>query len=157
MVVFASVLKVPSIVELAQEAGFYYKTTGVWHKTNPMPRNMNIHFIQSTEMWCYFINQKKRGTFNNEGCAIHDFFECPVPVGKERDRCHHPTQKPTKMLDHLIRILSNEGDTVLDPFMGSGSTGAAALAAGRKFIGIEKNEEYFQKAKRWIEEVADGG
>ena len=54
MIVFMSIMKAETIIELAEKHGFYYKTTGIWHKKNPMPRNMNLHFINSTESWIYF-------------------------------------------------------------------------------------------------------
>lgn len=55
MIVFMSIIKVETIIKLATKHGFYYKTTGIWHKQNPMPRNMNLHFINSTEAWVYFV------------------------------------------------------------------------------------------------------
>lgn len=73
LVVFMAVIKLETIINIAQKYGFYYKTTGVWHKLNPMPRNMNLHFVNSTESWVYFINDAKTGTFNNGGKALHDF------------------------------------------------------------------------------------
>ena len=65
----------------------------------------------------------------------------------------HLCQKPEDILERLIKVSSNEGDTVLDLFMGSGSTGVAAKRTGRKFIGIELSEEYFEIAKKRIEET----
>ena len=63
----------------------------------------------------------------------------------------HPTQKPVKLLKHLIEIGSNEGDVVLDPFMGVGSTGVAAMELDRKFIGIEIEENYYEAAKQRLQ------
>lgn len=63
----------------------------------------------------------------------------------------HPTQKPVKLLEYLIKTYSNEGDIVLDNTMGSGSTGVAAIKTGRKFIGMELDNDYFNKAKERIE------
>lgn len=54
VIMFMSIIKVETIIRLAEKHGFYYKTTGIWHKKNPMPRNMNLHFINSTEAWIYF-------------------------------------------------------------------------------------------------------
>ena len=68
-------------------------------------------------------------------------------------KMQHPTQKPIDLLEYLIKTYSNEGDTVLDNCMGSGSTGVSALKTGRNFIGIELDENYFQIAKKRIEEV----
>ena len=75
VIIFMSLMKAETIIKLAQKHDFYYKTTGVWHKKNPMPRNMNLHFINSTEGWVYFTYKKKTGTFNNNGKIFHDFFE----------------------------------------------------------------------------------
>jgi site-specific DNA-methyltransferase (adenine-specific)/modification methylase len=73
-------------------------------------------------------------------------------MGQERvDNPKHPTQKPVKLLKHLIKIASNENDIVLDPFMGVGSTGIAALEMNRRFIGIEIEKEYFEAAKKRLQ------
>lgn len=73
-------------------------------------------------------------------------------MGPERlNNPKHPTQKPLYLLKHLIKIATNENDVVLDPFMGVGSTGVAALRLNRKFIGIELENEYFKAAEKRIE------
>jgi site-specific DNA-methyltransferase (adenine-specific) len=69
---------------------------------------------------------------------------------------HHPTQKPVALMEHLIATYSNPGDTVLDPTMGSGTTGVAAAARGRKFIGIERDADFFAIAQARIAEVEEG-
>ena len=151
IIVFMSIIKVESIISIAQKHGLYYKTTGVWHKTNPMPRNMNLHFVNSTEAWVYFTSKSKTGTFNNNGQVIHDFFETSLTPSNEKKHGKHPTQKPENLIEKFVSILSNEGDTVLDCFMGSGTTGVVSKRLGRKFIGIELNDEYFDIAKKRIE------
>lgn len=93
---------------------------------------------------------KRQQTFNlpeNEK-FVSNVFEFP----KERKR-YHPTQKPVLLLERLINIYSNKGDTVLDNCMGSGSTGVAAMNTGRNFIGIEKEENYFKIAQERIAEA----
>lgn len=154
MIVFMAVINVGAIISLAEKHGFYYKTTGTWHKLNPMPRNMNLHFINSTESWIYFTNDSKTGTFNNNGEALHDFYETAVTPKNERAHGKHPTQKPLQLMSHFVKVLSNPGDTVLDPFMGSGSTGVAAAINGRKFIGVELDPGYYEIARARIAEVA---
>ncbi|WP_418722677.1 DNA methyltransferase [Enorma sp.] len=143
IIVFMAVIRLETLINLAQQHGFYYKTTGAWHKLNPMPRNMNLHFVNSMESWAYFINKAKTGTFNNDGKVLHDFYESPVTPLSEKRYGKHPTQKPVELMNYFIEALTNPGDLVLDPFMGSGSTGVSAQKLGRKFIGIELNEEYF--------------
>lgn len=153
MIVFMAVIKVETIVRLAQKHGFYYKTTGTWHKLNPMPRNMNLHYINSCESWVYFVNGAKTGTFNNDGKAMHDFVETSVTPKSERAYGKHPTQKPEGLMMGFVETLTNRGDVVLDPFMGSGTSGVVSVRAGRQFIGIELSEDYFAMAnERVLEE-----
>jgi len=153
LLVFMAIIKVESIIELAEKNGFYYKTTGIWHKTNPMPRNMNLHFINSTEAWIYFTYGSKTGTFNNKGKLVHDFFETSLTTQSEKRFGKHPTQKPIRLIDELVSLLSNEGDTVVDPFMGSGTTAVSCKKLNRSFIGIEQNIEYIEIARRRVKEL----
>ncbi len=150
MIIFMSLMKVESIIKLAEKHGFYYKTTGIWHKKNPIPRNMNLHFVNSTEGWIYFTYKKKTGVFNNEKKLEHDFFESGLTPGSEKRHGGHPTQKPEILIKHFIKLLSNENDVVLDPFMGSGTTGKVASEMNRKFIGIELSDKYFKMSKERI-------
>lgn len=153
LIVFMAIIKVESIIRMAQKYGFYYKTTGIWHKTNPMPRNMNMQFVNSTEAWIYFTYGAKRGTFNNKNKLLHDFVEYSVAPQNERVHGGHPTQKPVKLMKFFVETLSSEGDVILDPFMGSGTTGVAAKSCNRNFIGIELNEKYYEMAKNRINEI----
>lgn len=157
VIMFMSIIKVETIIRLAEKHDFYYKTTGIWHKRNPMPRNMNLHFINSTETWIYFTYKKHTGTFNNDGKAIHDFFETSVTPSGEKKYGKHPTQKPIQLLENFVELLTNENDTVFDPFCGSGSSGVAALLHGRKFIGSEINEEYCRITLERLEQVTKFG
>ena len=147
LIMFMAIIKVESIIEIASKYGFYYKTTGIWHKKNPMPRNKDLHFINSTESWLYFTYKKKTGVFNNNNKTFHDFFESGLTPQREKKYGGHPTQKPLSILEFFITLLSNEDDVVFDPFMGSGSTGVSCMELNRKFIGIELLEEYFEVSK----------
>lgn len=153
LIVFMAVIKVADFIKMAEEAGFYYKTTGVWHKTNPMPRNMKIQFVNSTECWIYFVNNGTSGTFHNHDKVCHDFIESSVCPLSEKKEGKHPTQKPLSIMRYLIETLTNPNDVVLDPFMGSGSTCVAAKQTGRRFLGVELNEEYYNIAKARIEKI----
>ncbi|WP_081637457.1 site-specific DNA-methyltransferase [Exiguobacterium sp. OS-77] len=152
MIVFMAVIKVETIIKIAEKYDFYYKTTGTWHKKNPMPRNMNLHFVNSTESWIYFTYKTRTGTFNNEGMVLHDFIETSLTTSKEKRFGKHPTQKPEELLSHFIKILSNKDDTVLDPFMGSGTSGVVSKRLSRNFIGIELDKTYFDIASMRIAE-----
>lgn len=155
MFMFVGDVTIDRIRELGEQNGWYFKTSGVWHKTNPIPVNMNLHFLSSLEFWVYFTYKKKTGTFNNDGKPIHNFIETSVTPMSEKRHGKHPTQKPLSVTKELISILSNKGDTVLDPFMGTGTTGVACQLLGREFIGIEKESEYFEIAKNRLLEVEE--
>lgn len=147
LIVFMAAIKVETVVRLAQQSGWYYKTTGIWHKTNPMPRNMNLHYINSVESWIYFTNGTRTGTFNNEGKALHDYIETGLTPVCEKRHGKHPTQKPLALMRHFIETLTHPGQTVLDPFAGSGSTLVAAMELGRESVGIELDPQYHQLIK----------
>ena len=157
IIIFMSILKVETIKKIFETAGFYYKTTGVWHKTNPIPRNMNINFLNSTEVWLYFVRGKTTGTFNNNGKALHDFIETSLTPMSEKKHGRHPTQKPIRLMDFFIKTLSNKGDYIFDPFAGSGSTLVSALQQGRNFIGVELHKEYFDLANSRVKEIIEAG
>ena len=154
MICFMSLIRIESLIKIAEKNNFYYKTVGIWHKTNPMPRNMNLHFVNSTEAWIYLINNANTGTFNNKSKLFHDFFESSLTPSSEKKFGKHPTQKPLSILNHFVEILTNEGDVVCDPFMGSGSTGVSCEINNREFIGIELDANYFDIAKNRIGEFS---
>jgi len=86
---------------------------------------------------------------------MHNFIESPICMGRERVKNPvHPTQKPLKVLSHLVKLATNPGDLVLDPFMGVGSTGVAALQLHRRFLGTEIDPLYFKAAEKRLEAVA---
>jgi site-specific DNA-methyltransferase (adenine-specific)/modification methylase len=87
---------------------------------------------------------------------MHNFYEGPICMSPERvKQPKHPAQKPVRLLKHLIGIASHPGDLVLDPFMGVGSTGVAALELGRRFTGIELDPDYYAAAQRRLTATAE--
>lgn len=123
----------------------------VWHKTNPAPKIFKAGFLNSCEMIFTCWNKKHTWNFISQK-EMHNFIESPVCMRPERlVTPKHPAQKPVAILKKMIEIASDEGDIVFDPFMGVGSTGVAALSLKRKFIGVEKEREYFEAAKKRIE------
>ncbi len=123
----------------------------VWHKTNPTPKFMKAGFLNSCEMIACMWNKGHTWNFGKQN-EMHNFFESAICMSPERlTNPKHPTQKPIKLLKHIINMATNENDVIFDPFMGVGSTGMAALELGRKFIGIEKDEIYFHAAKARLE------
>ena len=126
----------------------------VWHKTNPPPRLRKSGFLNSCELICCLWNKGHKWNFTTQK-KMHNFFESPVCKGKER--LPHPTQKPVRLLRHIIQIASDKGDCALDPFMGTGSTGAACQELGRRFVGIEKDPAVFKMAQERLGRAARAG
>lgn len=121
----------------AENVGFKFVNLLVWKKNNVTP---NRYYMGKTE----FILMLRKGgarTINNVGTP--NIFEIPNIIGKKL----HPTQKPTELLEIFIRNSTNEGDVVLDPFMGSGSTCVACINSGRHYIGYEIDQKYFDIAQ----------
>ena len=118
----------------------------VWHKRNPPPKIYKAGFLNSCELIVCMWDKGHQWNFGLQS-EMHNFIESPICMGKERlKNPHHPTQKPVKVLEHIIKIASNEGGLVFDPFMGVGSTGVAALNLNRRFLGYEIDPRYFEAA-----------
>lgn len=116
----------------------------VWHKTNPVPKLRRAGFLNSCELIVCAWNKGHTWNFTTQK-AMHNYIEAPICMGRERVKePHHPTQKPLRVLRHLIQLASQPGDVVFDPFMGVGSTGVAARELGRHFIGSEIDKRYFE-------------
>lgn len=119
-----------------------------WHKTNPMPYCGNT-YLKDTE-YCLFFRKrgvKVYGTFDTK----KTYYLSSINYS-DKKKYKHPTIKPLNIIQNFIINSSRIGDVVLDPFMGSGTTGVAATQLNRKFIGIELSKEYFEIAKNRIEE-----
>jgi len=115
----------------------------VWHKTNPVPNIRKASFLNSCELIACMWNKGHTWNFLGQS-RMHNFIEAPICLGHERiSTPRHPTQKPVSVLKHITQIASNEGDLVLDMFMGVGSTGVAAVELNRRFIGIEIDRKYY--------------
>jgi DNA modification methylase len=126
----------------------------VWHKTNPPPKLRRAGFLNSCELIVACWDQGHTWNFTRQR-DMHNFIEAPICAGRERVKDPvHPTQKPLRVLRQLIEWGSREGDLVLDPFMGVGSTGVAAAELGRRFIGIEREADYVAAARRRLEPFA---
>lgn len=114
----------------------------IWNKTNPSPMNGQNIWLSSIE--CCVYGKKKNATFN-EHCK-GSVLNYPTVRGKL-----HTTQKPVNLFEYLIKVSSNEGDIVLDPFAGSGTTGVACQNLNRDYILIEKDEKYVEIIKNRLQ------
>jgi site-specific DNA-methyltransferase (adenine-specific) len=123
-----------------REAGFKVHNLLIWNKNNATP---NRWYMKNVEYVIFARKGKAKTIFNPSSKTCHAFRN--VALGRL-----HPTQKPVELMQHYIENSSEVGETVLDPFMGSGTTGVACKNLGRKFIGIELDEEYFQIARDQI-------
>ena len=114
----------------------------IWEKTNPSPMNGDKIWLSGIE--CCVFGRFPKATFN-EHCKNTVF---RYPCGRNKI---HPTQKPEELIERLVLASSNEGDLVLDPFSGSGTTAVVCKKNNRNFIGFELNKEYYDKAVERIE------
>lgn len=126
----------------ARAAGFHHHGLLRWDKVTATP---NRWYMKNDEFTGFF---KKGKAFNINDCSS----KSGIKLSHE-DCTDHPTEKPVALMQMYIENSSKRGETVLDPFMGSGSTGVAAMASGRKFIGIEKSEQWYEVACQRLEDA----
>lgn len=133
--------------------------TITWEKPAPPPNQGCRCFTHSTEFIIWAspnFDEPQRHVFNYDeakaetGKQMKDVWRFSPPALTEKRHGRHETQKPLALLDRIIELASLPGDLVLDPFCGSGTTGVSALSKGRSFLGIERDEEYFDLANRRI-------
>ena len=156
---------ISEVMIVLKQLDFKINNIITWQKTNAMPNMTRRVFTHSTEFVVWAVKGKK-WIFNYEELKkmnpdkqkdgslkqMRDVWQLPLVQGKERirgkdNRAIHPTQKPEEMLRRIILASSNTGDTVLDPFLGSGTTTFVAKKLSRNWIGIEKNKKYFKVAE----------
>jgi modification methylase len=149
-----------------QDAGFWLLNDVVWRKANPMPNFRGTRFANAHEtlVWAsrsegakYTFNYEALKALNDDLQMRSDWF-LPICTGRERlkdaeGRKAHSTQKPQALLHRVLVATTNPGDVVLDPFFGSGTTGAVAKMLGRRWIGIEREEGYRRLAEERIAAV----
>lgn len=154
---YHNIYRVGSIM---QDAGYWFLNDIVWRKSNPMPNFRGRRFTNAHEtlLWCSKSKDQKSYTFNYEAMkALNDDLQMrsdwmlPICAGPERlkdgaGRKAHPTQKPEALLHRVLLASTNADDLVLDPFFGTGTTGAVAKRLGRRWLGIERDETYARAA-----------
>ncbi len=146
MIVFCSYRYLSFIIKTMEENNLNVKDIILWKKSNPMPRNIERRYVQDMEFAIWAVKKGSKWTFNKDKNKpyMRSLFETPTVAGTEK--VNHPTQKSLKLMRALIQTHTNEKDLIIDPFMGSGSTGLAAIQLGRKFIGVELDKTYFNIA-----------
>ena len=164
IVVIGSYHNIFRVGALLQDLGFWILNDIVWRKANPMPNFRGRRFTNAHEtmIWAARSAEAKAYTFNyemlkagNEDLQMRSDWFLPICTGAERlkddmGRKTHPTQKPEALLARLLLAASNPGDIVLDPFFGSGTTGAVARRLRRSYIGVERDPVYAEAARKRI-------
>ncbi len=155
------------IGKIMQDIGYWMLNDVVWVKTNPMPNWLGVRFTNATETLVFAVKDKtaKKYTFNKEwarelgiGKVGANVWVLPLCNGKERlkdddGKKLHSTQKPVELLKRVILTSTSEGDVILDPVAGLGTTGYVAQALGRDFVMIEVNARYVEGIKRRFAEA----
>jgi len=148
---------------IMQDLGFWFLNDVIWIKTNPMPNFRGVRFTNAHETLIWASKSKgSKYTFNhhamkatNDDLQMRSDWVLPICSGSERIKVNgkkaHSTQKPEALLYRVILASSNPGDIVLDPFFGSGTTGAVAKKLHRRWIGIEKEESYIPIARQRLD------
>lgn len=153
-----------SIGMALEQEGFKIINNITWQKTNPPPNLACRCFTHSTEtiLWARKDDKKSRHIFNydimkelNNRKQMKDVWTGSLTKPSEKREGKHPTQKPRYILERIILASTLEGQVILDPFCGSGTTGVEAKKHGRKFIGIDNCEEYLQLSRRRLENMQD--
>jgi DNA (cytosine-5)-methyltransferase 1/site-specific DNA-methyltransferase (adenine-specific) len=146
MIIFCSYRFISHIIDKLETSGLVVKDVIIWKKSNPMPRNIDRRYVQDTEFAVWAVKKNAKWIFNKptDKPYLRSCYETPTVSGKEKT--NHPTQKSLKLMENIIKVHTNENDIILDPFMGSGSTGVASIKNSRKFVGIELDKDYFNIA-----------
>jgi len=153
MIIFCSYRYISHIIDKLESSGMVVKDTLIWKKSNPMPRNIDRRYVQDTEFAVWAVKENSKWIFNKpeDVAYLRSCYETSTVSGKEKT--NHPTQKSLKLMEKIIKVHTNPNDIILDPFMGSGSTGVAAVKNNRKFIGIELEKEYFNISLERLEKA----
>ena len=148
----------PSVGVILKKLGLWIINDVVWYKRNAPPLLSTNRLVPSVELiWIaskskkYFFNYQM-GKILNDGKQMRNMWE----INAQRHITSHPTEKPENLLERIILLGSKQGQTILDPFMGSGTTGVVAKRLSRDFIGIELDKEYFEISSERISKAESG-
>ncbi|MBC6428216.1 MAG: site-specific DNA-methyltransferase [Cellvibrionales bacterium] len=144
IIVFYDLWKITPLADALTSAGLKQLRFIQWTKTNPVPLNSKRNYLTNSREVAVLAVKGGKPTFNSE----YDNGEYTHPIPRERRQ--HPTQKPLALMRQLVEKHSRVGDLVVDPFLGSGTTGVAAIETGRRFTGCDKDKEYSAMARARI-------
>lgn len=146
LIAFYDLWKVQELKELLERIGFKMFRIIEWVKTNPVPINSKSIYLSNAKEYAIVCVKNGKPTFHSE--YHKGIFEYPIYHAKDR---WHSTQKSLPLFEELVRLHTNEQDTVLDFFSGSATTQVAAVKTNRKYLGCEGNLEIYQKAKERVD------
>ena len=152
LLIFFDIFKITPLVKWVKKHDGIARQPLFWIRENPVPMARKVSFMNAVSMifWATkHSTSRKYATFHYELGQHRNYITAPICTGNERYKYgFHPTQKPEKVCEWLIKYLSNEGDVILDPFGGAGTTMKVARDLGRSCITIEKDERYIEMTKR---------
>ena len=145
-IVWHDLWKVGKVRDAMESVGFKMLRLIVWQKTNPVPLNMKATYLSNSREMAIVGVKVGKPTFHSEYDS--GIYEYPIP--RHNGKRQHPTQKPLNLFEDLIRKHSNQGDLVVDPFLGAGTTGVAAVRNFRRFAGCDIDAHYVQISQERI-------
>lgn len=151
IICFYDIWKITDLKNSAEKAKFKQFRLCKWEKTNPVPVNSKLNYLTNATEYFMTAVKGSNPTFHSE----YDRGVYSFPICSGTERTIHPTQKPLNLMLEIIKKHSNVNDIILDPFMGSGTTGVACRELNRDFIGFEINDEYFQIAENRINSIQE--
>ena len=147
LIMFFDIWKITTLKELFEKHKFKQLRFIEWIKTNPQPRNSKVNYLTNCREIALVGVKGGKPTFNSE--YDNGIYKYPLQGGKNR---FHPTQKSLALFEDLIKKHSNEGDMIMDTFLGSGTTAIACKNTNRKFVGCEVLQEYYEKIMMLLED-----
>ena len=137
-IVWYDLWKIGKVKDAMDAAGFKMIRQIIWQKTNPVPLNMRATYLSNSREMAVVAVKVGKPTFNSKYDS--GIYEYPIP--RHKGKRQHPTQKPLSLFEDLVKKHSNQGDLVVDPFLGAGTTGVAAIRNFRNFTGGDIDENY---------------
>lgn len=155
LVIWCDKKNITVLANIGERLGCKFRTPWWWQKTNPCPQARKVSPNKTIEAALWFTKGKpKQNRYNWQLGMVNDVITAPVPQKQGAEK-RHPTQKPLKAALLLVAFLSKPGNLVLDPFCGAGTFLKAAQVLGREFLGVEKNKEWVEVARKRLQ--SDGG
>jgi DNA modification methylase len=148
LIIFYDIWKSNDVKVMADRYKFKQPRVCQWQKTNPVPINSKVNYLSNAIEYFFTFVKGKKPTFH----SVYDNGVYRYPICHGKERYEHPTQKPLQLIVDIVNKHSNPGDVVLDTFAGTGTTAHACILTNRKYIVIEKDENYFNILKKRIED-----